>query len=51
MPNGYYRVSIKALILNEAREKFAVTLEDNGFWELPGGGLDHGESPAECLRR
>lgn len=51
MPNGYYRVSIKGLILDENREKFAIILEDNGLWELPGGGLDHGESPEDCLKR
>ncbi len=51
MPNGYYRVSIKGLILDETREKFAIILEDNGLWELPGGGLDHGESPENCLKR
>lgn len=51
LPNGYYRVSIKGLILDETRKKFAVILEDNGLWELPGGGIDHGESPEDCLKR
>lgn len=51
IPNNFYRVSIKALILNKARTKFAAVLEDNGYWELPGGGLDWGESPETCLRR
>jgi len=51
LPNGYYRVSIKGLILDETRKKFAVILEDNGLWELPGGGLDHDESYEECLKR
>src|SRR3989344_8878293 len=51
LPDGYYRVSIKGLILDKTHRKFAVTLGDNGFWELPGGGLDHGESPEECLKR
>lgn len=51
IPNGYYRVSIKGLILDETRKKFAIILEDNGLWELPGGGLHHGESPKECLKR
>ncbi len=51
LPNGFYRVSIKALILDETGQKFAVVLEDNGWWELPGGGLDWGETPQECLSR
>ena len=51
IPNGFYRVSIKGLLLDEGRRKFAVILEDNGWWELPGGGLDWGESPEMCLKR
>ena len=51
LPNGFYRVSIKALLLNESRDKFAIILEDNGWWELPGGGLDWGELPENCLKR
>ncbi len=49
--NAFYRVSIKGLILDETGKKFAVIREDNGWWELPGGGLDYGESAEECLRR
>jgi ADP-ribose pyrophosphatase YjhB (NUDIX family) len=51
IPNAYYRVSIKALILDETRTKFLITLEDNGKWELPGGGMDWGETPDTCLKR
>jgi 8-oxo-dGTP pyrophosphatase MutT (NUDIX family) len=51
LPNGFYRVSIKALILDASREKFAVILEDSTWWELPGGGMDHGGTPEECIRR
>ncbi|MEK9173028.1 MAG: NUDIX domain-containing protein [Patescibacteria group bacterium] len=50
-PNGFYRVSIKGLILDETGKKFLVIREDNGLWELPGGGLDWGESVAACLKR
>jgi ADP-ribose pyrophosphatase YjhB (NUDIX family) len=51
VPNGFYRVSIKGLILDETRTKFLIILEDNGLWELPGGGLNWGESPEACLKR
>lgn len=51
IPNCFYRVSIKALVLDESRTKFLVVQEENGLWELPGGGLDWGTSPQEDLRR
>ncbi len=51
VPNTFYRVSVKALIFDEKREKFVVIKEGNGWWELPGGGLDWGESPVEGLKR
>ena len=51
IPHGYYRLSIKALILDSTRTKFLLVQEDNGKWELPGGGLDWGEKPAEGIRR
>ncbi len=51
IPSRFYRVSIKALILNETRDKFFLCREHDGRWELPGGGLDWGESTETCLRR
>lgn len=51
VPECFYRVSVKALILNETRDKFLVCKEDNGYWELPGGGLDWGMTPQEDLPR
>lgn len=46
----YYRVSIKGVAV-DATGKFLLTREDNGMWELLGGGLDHGEDPIEGLQR
>lgn len=46
----FYRISVKALIL-DSEKRFLLVREDNGFWELPGGGLDHGEEPHACLKR
>jgi ADP-ribose pyrophosphatase YjhB (NUDIX family) len=51
LKNGYYRLSVKALILDETRTKFLLVQSENGKWELPGGGLDWGEKLAEGLRR
>ena len=51
IPECFYRISVKALVLNDARDKFLITQEDNGMWELPGGGLDWGETPQSDLPR
>jgi 8-oxo-dGTP diphosphatase len=51
IPECFYRVSIKALILNESKDKFLICEEESGVWELPGGGLDWGETPQEDLPR
>lgn len=50
VPNCFYRVSVKALVLDD-QKRFLLTQETNGKWELPGGGLDHGENPQDGLKR
>lgn len=46
----YYRVSVKGLARDD-RGRVMLLLQDDGFWELPGGGLEHDEDPRDCLRR
>lgn len=46
-----FRVSLKAVILNEAGEVLVVKEHDRNWWDLPGGGLDHGETIKEALAR
>ncbi len=51
IPNCHYRISIKALVLNETRDKFLVCKKETGVWVLPGGGLEWGATPQEDLPR
>lgn len=45
------RVSATAFIRDEAGRVLLQQRSDNGFWNLPGGGLELGESVAEaCVR-
>ena len=50
IPNHFYRTSIKGLILNDDN-RFLLLKEVSGLWELPGGGLNYGEKPYDCLVR
>lgn len=46
-----YRISLKALIRNEKGEVLVVKETGRDWWDLPGGGLDHGETFEEGLAR
>lgn len=49
-PQNFYRVSVKAIIKDKDGLVFAVWDKD-GFWNLPGGGVDHGEDVVTALHR
>lgn len=51
IPECYHRVTIKALVLNETRDKFLLCHEECGKWDLPGGGLEWGEASRTALAR
>ena len=46
-----FRVSLKSVILNENNEVLVVKERDRDWWDLPGGGMDHGESIKGALAR
>lgn len=50
VPECYYRVSAKALILND-KKQFMLFKEQDGIWDLPGGGLEFNEDPVDALKR
>jgi 8-oxo-dGTP diphosphatase len=45
-----YRISVKALIKDDMG-RILLLRETDGNWELPGGGLEHGEDPRTGLAR
>lgn len=47
---NHFRVSVKGVAIDETG-RFLLAKEDNGMWELLGGGLDHGEDPIAALKR
>lgn len=51
LPPCCYRLSVKALVLNESRDRFLVCYDHVGHWDLPGGGLEWGNSPQAELTR
>ena len=39
-----YRISLKALIYNDAGQILVVKEIDRTYWDLPGGGMDYDET-------
>lgn len=46
-----YRISIKGIILNDAGEVLLVKESGRDWWDLPGGGMDHGENIKAAIAR
>jgi len=47
---AFYRVSVKAIIKNSEGQVLLVK-EGGDNWDLPGGGIDHGEDASTAMRR
>lgn len=46
-----YRVSMKGLVLNNEGQVLVVKESGRSGWDLPGGGMDHGETMKQALAR
>ena len=46
-----FRVSLKAVIFNKKGEVLVVKESDRDWWDIPGGGMDHGETIKSALKR
>ncbi|RZJ38686.1 MAG: NUDIX hydrolase [Chryseobacterium sp.] len=46
-----YRISIKSLIRNDKEEVLVVKETGRDWWDLPGGGMDHGEDLEATIAR
>jgi ADP-ribose pyrophosphatase YjhB (NUDIX family) len=50
LPSPFYRVALKALIFDD-KQRLLLSKNDEGQWEIPGGGWEHAESIEDCIRR
>ena len=46
-----YRVSLKCLVRNDKGEVLVVKETGRDWWDLPGGGMDHGEAIKSAIAR
>jgi 8-oxo-dGTP pyrophosphatase MutT (NUDIX family) len=49
--NYLFRVSLKAVIFNDDGQVLVVKERGRDWWDIPGGGIDHGEAIKEALAR
>lgn len=49
--DSLYRISLKCLIVNDEGRVLVVRENGRGSWDLPGGGMDHGEDLHMALAR
>lgn len=49
--DSLFRVSLKAVMLDEQNRVLVVKESGRTSWDLPGGGMEHGETVGEALAR
>lgn len=50
-PDYLFRISVKGLIVNKEGKVLVVKETGRGSWDMPGGGMDHGETIKDALAR
>lgn len=50
-PDYLYRISVKCLVRNEKGDILVVKESGRNWWDLPGGGMDHGEDIKSTIAR
>lgn len=50
LPSTFYRVTVKGLIFDDEK-RLLVCINDEGGYEIPGGGMEYGENVQGCLAR
>lgn len=46
-----YRISIKCIVRDPSGKVLVIKESGRGYWDLPGGGMDHGESIKDAIAR
>lgn len=49
-PDAFYRVTAKAIV-KDTRGYVLAVWDEGGFWNVPGGGIDHGDTARSGLAR
>jgi len=49
--DSLYRVAVRALIVSDNKLLAVKEIDGGGWWAIPGGGVDYGESLKECFLR
>ena len=49
--DSLYRVSFKCLILDQDNKVLVVKERDRTSWDIPGGGIEHGETIEQSIER